>query len=257
MKATILSRIFAVGIFMLIAWPAMAQGKIDKLVSQLEKKSDVTVTYTENRNPKNKKIVKQSTILSGDNKKDAESLWQAFEAERENSVKVVKTRNESFIISFKDKNYQSSYILNVNGGKWTLVVSKKSPGFDDNDGISFMIPDFDCPNFGELNLDALQGLEALSRLEGLESLRSLEGLGGRLNDLNLSGDVRVYDKDGNLIYQSPDSDKKNSSCSPRRKRTRSVSTSTSRSGSGQSRTTTTTRVANGSNDNVYTYTYIN
>lgn len=242
MKTTILSRIIALGIIMLASLPIMAQGRIDKLVNQLEKKAGVTVTYTENRNPKTKKIVKQSTILSGNNTKDADALWQAFEGERENSVKIVKTRNESFIIKFEDKNYQSSYVLSVHGGNWSLVISKHCPGFEDDSSLS---SNFDFSGFDFSDLD-------LERLETLEALNSL-------GTLKLSGDVLVYDKDGNVIYQSQTSDKRNNPDGKRSKKSRSKSTSTSisRSGNGSSVRTVTTNVSDCSGGSAYTYIYSN
>lgn len=257
MKTTILSRILAVGIIMLTTLPVMAQGRIDKLVNQLEKKAEVTVTYTENRSPKTKKIVKQSTILSGNNSKDADALWQAFESERENSIKIVKSRNESFIIKFEDKNYSSSYVLSVHGGNWSLVISKKSPGFEDDDSLSFNF-DFDGYDFSDLDLERLKSIESLNGLEGLSGLNDL---GGRLNGLEFSGNVKVYDKDGRLIYQTPGMDKQNNSSEPRSKKSRSKSksksTSTSGSCSGSSpRISTTTKVITEDDDNVYTYTYV-
>lgn len=73
------------------------------------------MTYTEHRDPKTKKITKQNTILNGTNKSQADKLWKAFENERQNSVRVTKTRDQSFIIKFQDNKYSSSYVLTVSG----------------------------------------------------------------------------------------------------------------------------------------------
>ena len=59
-----------------------AQANIDRLVRDLEKEQNVQVTYTEHRNPKTKKIIKQNTILNGNSESQARKLWKAFESER-------------------------------------------------------------------------------------------------------------------------------------------------------------------------------
>lgn len=106
-----------------------AQAAIQKIVDQLEKEKDISVTYSERRNPSTKKIVSQSTYLSGRNRADADKLWKAFEEERKNSVSVTKERNSSFIIKFENKEYTSSYILSITQNySWTLVISRKQTG---------------------------------------------------------------------------------------------------------------------------------
>lgn len=106
-----------------------AQAAIQKIVDQLEKEKDISVTYSERRNPSTKKIVSQSTYLSGRNRADADKLWKAFEEERKNSVSVTKERNSSFIIKFEDKEYTASYILSITqNNSWTLVISRKQTG---------------------------------------------------------------------------------------------------------------------------------
>ncbi len=235
MKSTIITRLLVIVFAVIAAFSAGAQGRIDKLVNQLEKKTGVTVTYTENRNPKTKKIVKQSTILNGNSSKDAEALWQAFEAERVNSIKVVKTRNESFVIKFEDKNYVSSYILSVQGGNWSLVISKKSPDGDGFNDLSFDF-DFDGCDFSGLSLNSLESLDGLDALEALDGLKSLD----------IDGNVKVY-KDGKLFYESPKTKKSKKSSS----KSKSKSTSTSVTSGGKVTQTITTTTDDGN-----TVTYI-
>lgn len=178
-------------VFALISSVAtIAQDKIDKLVASLEKESNVQVTYTERRNPQTKKIVRQSTILNGNRKQQAEWLWNAFEQERPNSVSVTKTGSKSFVIKFQDKNYISSYVLGVNGTSWSLVITKRGANEDDDD-YSF-----------NYKLNDLNGLD-LSGLCELSALESLNNLGSKLqielDNAFTSGKFNIYDENGELI----------------------------------------------------------
>lgn len=121
--------IIAVCLATFCAITGSAQAAIQKIVDQLEKEKDISVTYSERRNPSTKKIVSQSTYLSGRNRADADKLWKAFEDERKNSVSVTKERNSSFIIKFEDKEYTAAYILSITqNNSWTLVISRKQTG---------------------------------------------------------------------------------------------------------------------------------
>lgn len=184
-----------------------AQFRIDNIVSRLEKDPKVTVTYTEKREPKSHKLEKQSTILGGNSKKDAEALWKAFDAERNHSVSVTKTRDQSFIIKFITNDIMSTYILTVNGTSWSLVINKRPAEEDEMSWTGF---DFESLN----GLEALNSLDALAGLDALNSLDALDGL-YILNDLdsNIStnANVRIYDSSGKLIFENKgksDSDNK-------------------------------------------------
>lgn len=224
-----------------------AQARIDRIVKDLEKAQDVEVTYTERRDPKTKKLIKQSIILNGNNKKQYEMLWSAFEQERDNSVSVTKTRNRSFIIKFQDKYNESSYVLSVSVSTWSLVVTKRAAGASNDDmswnGWEF---NFDGNDFAFNSLDELGSLGELNNLEGLSELNELNFNGGDLN-----GDVTVYDSEGNVIYRSKSnsskdntktiikSSTKSSAKSKSRSKSKSKSTSISVNGSNSVRTVTT------------------
>lgn len=179
MNNSFITKCAAIVIALLTSIASFAQARIDKEVARLEKSKDVEVTYTERRNPNTKKLIKQSIILNGDNKTQAEYLWKAFDEERENSVSVTKNRN-SFIIKFEDKQFISSYILKVDGSKWSLVVSKtgvNDKGYSYNDDSGFF-------NDLTFNDPQLEQLNALSQL-----------------DLN-NGEVFVgYASDGTILYR--------------------------------------------------------
>ena len=197
-----------------------AQANIDRLVRDLEKEQNVQVTYTEHRNPKTKKIIKQNTILNGNSESQARKLWKAFESERQNSVKVTKTRDTSFIITFQDSKYKSNYVLSVNGTSWSLVITKREPS--DRDDISYNVDidfgDLDnlCFNGGELNL------EQLKLLDGLKSLSNIN--------------INNIDGEGNVIYKS----KSTKSGKLVKSKSKSTSTKIRRSGRRTVTTYTTT-----------------
>ena len=229
-----------------------AQARIDRIIKDLEKAQDVVVTYTERRDPKSKKMIKQSIILNGNSKKQCDMLWSAFEQERDNSVSVTMTRNRSFIIKFQDKNNESSYVLSVSGTSWSLVVSKRSNDASDDD-LSFNEWgfNFDGNDFAFNSLDGLGSLGELNNLDGLSELNELNGL----NIDSLNGDVTVYDSEGNVIYRSKSnsskdntktiikssakSSAKSAAKSKSRSKSKSKSTSISVNGSNSVRTVTT------------------
>lgn len=240
MKKRFITMIAAAVVAIITSISSLAQAKIDKLVSSLEKDPNVQVTYTERRDPQTKKITRQSVILTGTKKTTGEMLWNAFEQERPNSVSVTKQR-ESFIIKFQDKHYKSSYVLSVNENSWSLVITKRGSD-EDGDDWSWSF---------NYDLNTLDGLD----FSGLE-LNDLSQLGslGTLNDLSdriCNGVVIIYDSNGKEVYRnssaSSSSSKSDSSKSDSSDKTRiktyikSGSKSSSKSGTRKTRTVTTTK----------------
>lgn len=221
MNKHIITVTFAFVLAAVSAFSSFAQARIDRLVKDLEKASDVEVTYTERRDPKTKKLIKQSIILSGNSKKQYEQLWNAFEQERDNSVSVTKTRNRSFVIKFQDKNTHSSYVLSGSGTTWSLVVTKRDPNASDDNysynGFDFNGFDFDYDGFAFNDLSRLGELEGLDgiNLDELNNLdfsglnEQLKGLDERING-EINGNVTVYDSNGNVIYKNNSSSSESS-----------------------------------------------
>ena len=182
-------------IAIITSFSAFAQSRIDKEIARLEKDSNVEVTYTERRNPGNKKLIKQSIILNGNNKAQAENLWNAFEAERVNSVSVTKQRDKSFIMKFEDKQYHSSYVLTVNGTNWSLVVTKREPDADNNFSFNYELDDLN-----DFNLADLGNLGQLSDLSN--SLLQLNDF-----ELDTDGNIKSFrDAEGNVYISNTSSD---------------------------------------------------
>ncbi|MDE5595077.1 MAG: DUF5024 domain-containing protein [Muribaculaceae bacterium] len=220
-----------------------AQARIDRIIKDLEKAQDVVVTYTERRDPKSKKMIKQSIILNGNSKKQCEMLWSAFEHERDNSVSVTKTRNRSFIIKFQDKNNESSYVLSVSGTSWSLVVTKRNNDAADDDlSWNEWEFNFDGNDFAFNSLDGLGSLGELNNLEGLSELNELN-----LNAGDLNGDVTVYDSEGNVIYKSNFNGSKTTNIKTKAKSSAKSGAKSAAKSKARSKSTSTSISVNGSN----------
>lgn len=205
MNKSFITVILAFVVSVVASFSGNAQGRIDRIVEELEKSQGVEVTYTERRDPKTKKLIKQSIILSGNSKKQYEQLWQAFEHERANSVSVVKNRNRSFIIKFQDKNNRSSYALSISGTDWSLLVTKKNNDASSDDDWSLTELDSN-----DLAFNSLDGLGSLADLNDLNDLKGLVHLNSGIKIGDLGGNVTVYDSEGNVIYKSSSESSKNS-----------------------------------------------
>lgn len=112
-------------IAVLVGLSASAQGRIDRVIDDLEKKNDVETTYTERRTAKSHKLYRITMIL--DFKKDEyyNRLAKAFEEERDKSVSAVKTRDQR-TYKFVDNKGTSTYTLYKNS------VVKTWRGVEDN-----------------------------------------------------------------------------------------------------------------------------
>ena len=236
MKNRFITLIAAAAVAIISSVPSFAQAKIDKLVSSLEKDPEVQVTYTERRDPQTKKIPRQSLILTGTRKFTGETLWNAFEQERPNSVSVTKQR-ESFIIKFQDKNYRSSYVLSLSGKSWSLVITKRGIDEDGDDWSWSYNSDFNSLDGLDLSdLDLNSDFSDLSRLGSLGTLNDLD-------DKISNGSVSVYDNNGNLIYKSSSTSSSSKSDKSKKAQSQSKSKSVAKSSkinSRKTRTVTTT-----------------
>lgn len=92
---------------------ASAQGRIDRVIDDLEKKNDVETTYTERRTPKTHKLYRVTVVMGFNNDKYFERLAKAFEDEREKAVSAVKSR-EYRTYRFIDDKGTSTYTLYKN-----------------------------------------------------------------------------------------------------------------------------------------------
>ena len=135
--------LMAVLLFCISASPVLAQKNIDKLVKQLEKRSDVSVNSVTKRDPKTKKIVSQVKTYSV--KDMRQSFVKAFEMDEEDAITAIKDlpqgrmdiKNAKLTFVFAPKEDElRTYTLTVNReGLVTLTIVIKQ-GKDARD-VSF------------------------------------------------------------------------------------------------------------------------
>lgn len=109
----------------LTAVSSFAQGRIDKVLDDLEKKPDVETTYTERRTAKGRKLYRVTTILTFSKPDYYKRLSKAFEDERGNAVSAVKSRTQ-LTYRFQNDKGTSSYTVTKSNNEWTVVKSWRS-----------------------------------------------------------------------------------------------------------------------------------
>lgn len=125
-------RFFATLIACFIGVAAFAQGRIDKIIDDLEKKTDVETTYSERRSARGRKLYRVTTMMTFSNAAYYKRLAKAFEDERSNSVSAVKSRTQ-LTYRFQNDKGTSTYTLTRSNNNWTLVKSWRSSDDHDDD----------------------------------------------------------------------------------------------------------------------------
>lgn len=125
-------------LYMLVATDAAAQGRIDRVISELENKPDVETTYTERRTAKKHKLYRITTILTFKKDDYYNRAARAFESERSESVSAVKSTDMRKYMFENDKG-SSTYILSRSNGVYTLVKKWRSDKDDEGDDDSAYI----------------------------------------------------------------------------------------------------------------------
>ena len=136
MKHTVLPRIAALTLALVATASGWSQKRIAQLADKLERLTECESYYTEQRNPKTKKLVKQTRTFQFTNKGLVTALIRAFEDERENTVKATKSRN-TYYWTFP---HHSTYTLNYEKhGKATLYIVKRTAVASEGDKDETMI----------------------------------------------------------------------------------------------------------------------
>lgn len=125
-------RFLATLIACFIGVAAFAQGRIDKIIDDLEKKTDVETTYSERRSARGRKLYRVTTMMTFSNAAYYKRLAKAFEDERSNSVSAVKSRTQ-LTYRFQNDKGTSTYTLTRSNNNWTLVKSWRSSDDHDDD----------------------------------------------------------------------------------------------------------------------------
>ncbi len=115
-----------------VTFGASAQDKIDKVLNDLEKKRDVTTTYSERRTKSKRKLYRTTRVLTFSNQEYYKRLEKAFEEERTNAVSAVKN-NGTRTYRFEDKKTASTYSLTGSNGNYTVSMSWYDTSINEKD----------------------------------------------------------------------------------------------------------------------------
>ena len=104
---------------------AVAQGKIDKAVAEVEKRQGVSITCTEKRDPETKQVYKMSKVIKFTDKRLATKVTEAIIAESENAIEYTRIDTEIYQVIFVDGDRRMEYYIakyDKNTDSWVLVV---------------------------------------------------------------------------------------------------------------------------------------
>lgn len=107
---------------------AVAQGKIDKAVAEVEKSQGVSITCTEKRDPETKQVYKMSKVIKFTDKRLATKVTEAIIAESENAIEYTRIDTEIYQVIFVDGDRRMEYYIakyDKNTDSWVLVVDIK------------------------------------------------------------------------------------------------------------------------------------
>lgn len=139
-------RYIAVIIALVAVTPAFGQGKIRKLISDMEKRPGVTATYTEKRTRDSHKLYRITCVLKFTNDVYYNQLAKAFDDERNNTVSATKD-GVSRVYRFQDKNSSSTFTLSKNGSFYVVVMNWRDNkiGAKEGDESSMVVDNYGCP----------------------------------------------------------------------------------------------------------------
>lgn len=104
---------------------AVAQGKIDKAVAEVEKSQGVSITCTEKRDPETKRLYKMSKVIKFTDKQLAAKVTDAIIEESENAIEYTRIDSEIYQVIFIDGDRRIEYYIakyDKNTDSWVLVV---------------------------------------------------------------------------------------------------------------------------------------
>lgn len=139
-----------------ISLSASAQARIDRVIERLEELDGVSVTYTEKRNPKTKKIYKSSKVITFSDASMAKQLMEAMKQERENAIEISQVNKSINMLKFGDNNTYTRYTLMKEGKSWIITVVLRALKY------------YPADQLGMINLGDLNSLQALESLEGFD-----------------------------------------------------------------------------------------
>ena len=199
---------------------AVAQGKIDKAVAEVEKSQGVSITCTEKGDPETKQVYKMSKVIKFTDKRLATKVTEAIIAESENAIEYTRIDTEIYQVIFVDGDRRMEYYIakyDKNTDSWVLVVdirktkrstrvspskrrrTLKSKDYSINiDGIDIehwqnLASKFDGNIFYLGNVDSLGNIE-LPEIDMSSIARDLNNLEIVIGDNSLSSDTSKQQK---------------------------------------------------------------
>lgn len=102
-----------------------AQEKIDKLIQELLENNSVEVIFSEQRDPETREITRSSYNLESKDLSIADRIFEAFQAERPNSINYSQVGKEKEIVAiqFLKEGATCSYSLILDKKSWMLSTN--------------------------------------------------------------------------------------------------------------------------------------
>lgn len=123
-----MKKISAIIIFAMSSLMTVAQGKIDKAVTEVEKSQGVSITCTEKRDPETKRLYKMSKVIKFTDKRLANKVTEAIIEESENAIEYTRIDSDIYQVIFIDGDRRIEYYIakyDKNTDSWVLVVNIK------------------------------------------------------------------------------------------------------------------------------------
>ncbi|WP_455672809.1 DUF5024 domain-containing protein [Phocaeicola sp.] len=126
---------------------AMAQKNIDKVVADMEKKSDTRITSIKKRDPDSRKVVKVTKTLRLTDAQIAKRALEAFEKDEEDALTSIKEKRNrvEYTLTYRNKTDKRTYILTIREGNDVEIyvsitpANEKDTSWMGKDGIKYDI----------------------------------------------------------------------------------------------------------------------
>ena len=143
------------------AVPVMGQKNIDKIVEELEKRDDVSISLVTRRNPETRKVTTFVKSITFIDEKISERLIEAFNKDEEYTVTAIKDSKKvngkpkaSYMYIFRTDEGQYKYALDVRkNGKMEISVIF-SPKKEGKEGKAVSMAVFDSIDLKEFEAEA-------------------------------------------------------------------------------------------------------
>ena len=158
------------------AVPVMAQKNIDKIVEELEKRDDVSISLVTRRNPETRKVTTSVKSITFTDEKISERLIEAFNKDEEYTVTAIKDSKKvngkpkaSYMYIFRTDEGQYKYALDVRkNGKMEICVIF-SPKKEGKEGKAVSMANLDLKISKELQgIDQLVSDSLVLELDNLQ-----------------------------------------------------------------------------------------